>query len=85
MDENDKKINVRDEATSIVSLFEDLLDKYDIRVPSDEDFEREPDATGLYGTQYYELLDEIEYRIADLLTAVRHGAKIVSDFFPEES
>lgn len=36
-------IYTRDEAMLIVEMFEDVLDTYNIKVPSPEDDEREPD------------------------------------------
>lgn len=36
-------IYTRSEAADIVELFEMVLDKYDTRIPSPEDDEREPD------------------------------------------
>lgn len=36
-------IYIRDEAVLIVEMFENVLDTYNIKVPSPEDDEREPD------------------------------------------
>lgn len=45
------KIFTRDEAMQIIELFEDILSEYNIKVPSPEDDEREPDNdAGLYGS-----------------------------------
>ena len=61
-------IYTHEEAASIIELFEDVLEKYDIKVPSPEDDEREPDnMVGLYGTTYSDLLDAVEYKLIDLL------------------
>lgn len=67
-------IYTRSEAADIVELFEMVLDKYDIRIPSPEDDEREPDNEAkLYGSTYFNLLDEVEARIASLLTRIGEG------------
>ena len=48
-----KKIFTRDEALQIVEMFEYVLDFYNIKIPSPEDDEREPDDNiGLYGSTY---------------------------------
>ena len=50
-------IYTRDEAVLIVEMFENVLDTYNIKVPSPEDDEREPDNEAkLYGSVYSDLL-----------------------------
>lgn len=67
-----KNIYTRDEAAVIVEMFEDVLERYNITVPSDEDDERDPDNTArLYGSTYYELLDAVEYRLVRMF--LEHG------------
>lgn len=67
-------IYTRSEAADIVELFEMVLDKYDIRIPSPEDDEREPDNEAkLYGSTYFNLLDDVEARIVSLLTRIGEG------------
>lgn len=67
-------IYTRSEAADIVELFEMVLDKYDIRIPSPEDDEREPDNEAkLYGSTYFNLLDEVEAKIVSLLTRIGEG------------
>ncbi len=62
-----KTIYTRNEAADIVEMFEDVLSEHDIEVPSDEDDERdEDDMVGLYGSTYYDLLDEVESTIASV-------------------
>ena len=62
-------IYTHDEAAKIVELFEDVLSKYNIRVPSDEDHERDEDnMTGLYGSTYGNLLDDVEGEIVSILS-----------------
>ncbi len=59
--EDKNPIYTRDEAARIVALFEDILIKNEISVPSPEDYDRDPeDDLGLYGSTYYDLLDEVE-------------------------
>lgn len=49
-------------ATAIVEILEDVLDKYDIFVPSPEDDERDwpENKARLYGSKYADILDPIE-------------------------
>lgn len=72
-----KKIYTQTVATNIVELFDDILERYNIRVPSDEDDEREPDAVGLYGTTYFQLLDDVEAVLIPILQSVTPNTEIV--------
>lgn len=73
----------REEAAQIVDLFENVLDKYDIIVPSPEDNERGPDNDAkLYGTTYWNLLDEVEDAIIELLQRSDCTKHICSYVFP---
>lgn len=76
-------IYTHDEAAKIIELFEAVLCDYGIKVPSPEDDERDPaDETGLYGSVYSDLLDEVEYRLIDLLNRYSDSAgKVVTDEF----
>ena len=66
LDKNANKLYTRDYALLIMEQFEDVLSKYDICVPSDEDDEREEDdMIGLYGSTYSDLIDVIERIIID--------------------
>ena len=77
-----KKIFTRDEALQIVEMFEYVLAFYNIKVPSPEDDEREPDDDiGLYGSTYSFLLDNIESRLIDLLVNHTPDTEIVTDAF----
>ena len=61
-------IYTHDEAMFLVEMFEDILSKYSIKIPSPEDEERDPDnSAGLYGTTYSDLLDGIEERLITLI------------------
>ena len=75
-------IYTHDEATIIVELFEDLLGDYDIRVPSPEDEEREPDnEASLYGSVYSDLLDNVERALEKLLDRHNDQTTIITDIF----
>ena len=75
-------IYTRDEASIIIDMFEDVLQKYNIHVPSPEDDERDEDNTvGLYGTTYSELLDNVETRLQDLLARHYPNTEIVEYVF----
>ena len=71
-----------DEAMLIVEMFEDVLSKYNISIPSDEDDEREEDnMVGLYGSTYSDLFDSVEVNICSLLARCRRGEKIIENEF----
>ena len=75
-------IYTHDEAARIVEMFEDILDRYNISVPSPEDDDRDPDnMIGLYGSTYSDLLDAVESAICDLLDKHKEGTEIVTDEF----
>lgn len=75
-------IYTRDEAMLIVEMFENVLDTYNIKVPSLEDDEREPDNEAkLYGSVYSDLLDNVEESLIDLLDRHKKHTVIVTDEF----
>ena len=75
-------IYTHDEAMFIVEMFEDVLSRYNISVPSDEDDEREEDnMIGLYGSTYSDLFDNVEEEICSLLARCKRGEKIVENEF----
>ena len=75
-------IYTHDEAVLIVEMFEDVLSKYNISIPSDEDDEREEDnMVGLYGSTYSDLFDSVEENICSLLARCRRGEKIIENEF----
>lgn len=81
-----RTIYTHDEAARIVELFEDILAKYDIYVPSPEDSERDiEDLTGLYGTTYWDLLDDVESQLCDILGEHKPGTKVVTGVFSGNS
>lgn len=75
-------IYTRDEAMLIVEMFENVLDTYNIKVPSPEDDERELDNEAkLYGSVYSDLLDNVEESLIDLLDRHKKYTVIVTDEF----
>lgn len=75
-------IYTHDEAMLIVEMFEDVLDTYNIKVPSPEDDEREPDNEAkLYGSVYSDLLDNVEESLIALLNRHKKYTTIVTDEF----
>lgn len=73
-----KILPVANEAAAIVELFEALLDKFDITLPSPEDDERDEDNTArLYGTTYWDLVGEVEDIVADVAKRAKAGEEIV--------
>lgn len=70
---------MRELANAIVETFEEVLDRYDVTLPSSEDDEREQGNTArLYGMTYYGLLDAVEALIADYRKEVKHPLREVS-------
>lgn len=75
-------IYTRDEAMLIVEMFEDVLDTYNIKVPSPEDDERELDNEAkLYGSVYSDLLDDVEASLVALLDRYKKHTAIVTNEF----
>jgi len=75
-------IYTHDEACLILEMFEDVLEKYDVHIPSPEDDERDPDnSVGLYGSTYSDLFDDVEERICELLVRCMRGEKITEGVF----
>lgn len=76
-------IYTHDETARIVDLFESLLDKYNIRISSPEDSERDADNEAkLYGSVYGELLNSVEDELIDILHHYSHtNGKIVMGIF----
>lgn len=75
-------IYTHDEAAQIIEVFENVLAYYNIKVPSPEDDEREPDnEAALYGSVYSDLLDDVEDRLIDMLERKDGLSKIVAGEF----
>lgn len=67
-------IYTHNEAAGIVNLFEEILDKHNIKIPSPEDDEcSEDNSAALYGTVYGNLLDEVETILLEIIFQVQHG------------
>lgn len=65
------KIYTHDIAAMITEIFENVLSRYNIHVPSPEDGDREEDnMIGLYGSTYSEILDSTE---AEIVQALKHA------------
>lgn len=75
-------IYTHDETMLILGMFEDVLSRYDISVPSDEDDEREEsNMVGLYGSTYSNLFDKVEEKLCSLLARCKRGEKIIENEF----
>jgi hypothetical protein len=81
---NMSKIYTHDEAMLIVEMFENVLEKYDISIPSPEDDERDEDTKGLYGSTYSDLLDNVEDKLVELLEKHTPETEIIQDEFSGE-
>ena len=64
------KVNVRQTSKDICNLFEDLLDKHNIKIP-DEDRQGEESEAPIYGITYAEL----EEQVTDVLTNILNETK----------
>lgn len=72
-------IYTHDEAARILDVFEEVLSKYNIHVPSPEDEDRDKDdMVGLYGSTYSDLLDDVEDRLITLLAKHTSTTNIIS-------
>lgn len=75
-------VYTHDIAAEIVELFENVLDKYNIKVPSPEDDERGDDNDAkLYGSEYYDLLDQVEWIVLEATGRTSEGEQIVPYMF----
>ena len=76
------KIYTHDEAALIVEAFENVLEKYGVKLPSPEDDEREEDNEApLYGSTYGDLLDTVENALLMILGRYEAGAEVIPDVF----
>lgn len=72
------KIFTHDEAMLIVEMFEDVLTRHGIIVPSPEDDEKEDDnEAALYGSTYSELLDGVEEKLIEMLKNHKPDTEVV--------
>lgn len=75
-------IYTHDEAMLIVEMFEDILNKNNICIPSPEDDERsQEDMIGLYGSVYSDLLDSVEDKICEILERYINKEVVVCNVF----
>lgn len=83
----EEPVYTHDVAAGIVELFEDLLESKDVSIPcADPDEQAELDGdpdngARLYGTEYSDLLDNVEARLVEVMERVHAGAGIVKDVF----
>lgn len=78
----ENKIYTHDEASRIIELFENILDRYGIIVPSPEDDQRDVDnMVGLYGSTYSDLLDDVENTLIDLIDRAKAGSDVVPNVY----
>lgn len=77
-----EQIYTHDEAMQIVEIFEDLLADNGIKVPSQEDDDRDSDNdAALYGSTYDDMLTSIESRLIDMLRRHIPGSEIIPNVF----
>lgn len=82
---NQDKIFTRNQAATIVELFEDLLEQNGITLPSPEDDEKEPDNEArIYGSVYYDLVDDVEAILIDIATRAKANAEVIPNVFSGE-
>lgn len=80
--EKKSTIYTHDLAAEIMERFEDVLERYDITVPSPEDDEKDADnGARLYGSVYSELADDIETILIEMAEDVKRGCDVVTDEF----
>ena len=79
-------IYTHNRAAEILDLFEDLLNRHGIKVPSEEDDERgEDNDAALYGMEYWNLLADVENILIGIAQSASVGAEIKPyDFCDEE-
>ena len=76
------KIYTHSVATDIVEVFEQVLDRYNIVVPSPEDDQREPgNDAKLYGSVYGQLVDTVECVLIDICKRAKSGEEIITGVF----
>lgn len=79
------KIYTHDKAVLIIEEFENVLDRYGIKVPSPEDDERDNENSApLYGSTYSDLFDIIENMLIDILERHSVNTEIIRDEFSGE-
>lgn len=80
--EKKSTIYAHDLAAEIIERFEDVLERYNITVPSPEDDEKDADnGARLYGSVYRELADDIETILIEIAEDVKRGCDVVTDKF----
>lgn len=73
-------IYIRNETADILEMFDDVLADNGIKVPSPEDDDRgEDNEAALYGSVYYDLYDQVEYILLDIIKKVKAGEEVITD------
>lgn len=67
-----EELKLREYATSIVELFEDLLEEHDITIP-DEDRIGDKSEARLYGITYGDLVDSVKSILVDFIREVKEN------------
>lgn len=70
-------VYTHDEAAKILDKIDDVLVKYDIRVPSPEDEDDDRHETGLHGSTYDELFNYVEDRLKAIIKVVQTGNYVI--------
>ena len=71
--ESKNPVFISSEADGILDIFEEFLDKYEIKVPCDKDDEQDRINGGnpaLYGTAYYDLSSDVETYLRDMVNSI---------------
>lgn len=75
-----KTIYTHEEAADICEMFEGVLDRYDITIPSPEDDDREEgNGARLYGSVWSGLQEDVEARLVEIIGRVKNGEAVVQD------
>ena len=68
-------MNIKKVAAEIIDAFEDLLDRKNVTIPSN-DREGNPDEARIYGSEYYELEESIAYILENLIDRKKQNGQL---------
>lgn len=72
-------IYLMDEAAAIVERFEDVLDRYDVKIPSpDDEFRDDDNDAKLFGSVYGDLLFDVQSLLIDMMSRRTMGYEVRS-------
>lgn len=77
---NTLKIYTHNIAADLVELFEDVLDRHDIKIPDDDRTGDETEGC-LYGQTYSDLLDETEICLIEAIKPIDGNYELITDRF----